>query len=261
MSREKEIWKEFPLDYEIENNYRLEVSNLGNVRSFNSHFPDGRIITGSLQGGFPIVRIKLFRKRSERDQQKIDELQQKIDELNSKIKVLGYTKSNAVQKADLRAKRDKLVQKRKNLNHRIDKKRVINLGILKHKAVAELFLDKPKNKKQKFIIHKDFDKENNSVGNLAWASQEELNVRYQKHPKNILFAFRKQFMEDKPLKRGSKLSENDVLIIKKRLKRGDALKKLASRFNVSEMQIHRIKTGENWSHVKLLEDILDEKKK
>lgn len=257
----KEIWKEYPLDFEFENHYRVEVSNLGNIKTFNSHFPAGRVIKGTVQGGFPIVRIKLFRKRSEADTNKLEALQTEIDDLNSKIKALGNGIRNIAKKTELRKNRDVLVQKRKKLNHRIDKKRVINLGILKHKAVAELFLDAPENEDQKFIIHKDFDKENNKVENLAWASQEELNDRYQKHPKNILFSFRKQFMEERPVVGSSKLSENEVLTIKKRLKKGDSLRKLAQRFKVSDMQIHRIKTGENWGHVKLLEDIIEEKKK
>lgn len=259
--RNKEIWKEYPLEYNFEGNYKVEVSNKGQVKTYNSLNPDGKIIRGSLQGGFPIVRIKLFKKRSETDQQKLLEVQQEIDLLNSKIKELGFAKENAEEKERFRLEREALIQKRKKHNHRIDKKRCINVAILKHKAVAELFLPKPQFEDQKFIIHKDFDKENNDVENLEWASQEQLNARYQKHPKNVLFAFKKQFIDTKPNTGASKLSEPDVLYIKKRLKKGDSLKKLASRFQVSDMQIHRIKTGENWSHVKLVEDLLEEQRK
>ncbi len=259
--QKKEIWKEYPLDFDFEGSYRIEVSDKGNIKTYNTLNPGGKIIKGSLQGGFPIIRIKLFRKRSETDQNKLNEVQEQIDVLNSKIKELDFGKKDAEEKQKLREERDSLVQKRKKHNLRIDKKRCINIAILKHKAVAELFLPKPENEDKKFIIHKDFDKENNSVDNLEWASQEELNTRYQQHPKNVLFAFKKQFLEAKPNTGASKLSEQDVLYIKKRLKRGDSLRKLASRFHVSDMQIHRIKTGENWGHVKLVEDLLEEKKK
>ena len=255
----KEIWKEYPLNYDYEGEYRVEVSNKGQVKAYNSANPDGKIVKGSLQGGFPIVRIKLFKKRSEIDAQKVENLNKRILALNAEIKKLR-NQSTSEKRKMLQAERDELVQKRMKHNQRIDKKRCINVAILKHKAVAELFMKAPDDEDKKFIIHKDFDKENNAVENLEWATQEELNSRYMKHPKNVLFAFKKQFMETKPNTGASKLSEKDVLMIKLRLKKGDSLKKLAARFNVSDMQIHRIKSGENWSHVKLVEDLVEEKR-
>ena len=35
------------------------------------------------------------------------------------------------------------------------------------------------------------------------------------------------------------------------LKEKKTLKAIAKKFNVSDMQIHRIKTKENWAHVKI----------
>lgn len=256
----KKIWKEYPLDFEFEGTYRIEISNEGDFKTYNALHPEGKILKGSLQGGFPIVRSRLFKKRSEADEKKLAEIQRKIDELNSKIKDLRFLQENKEEKKKLQEERDALIQKRMKQNKRINKKRSISLGILVHRAVAELFLEKP-GKDQKFIIHKDFDKLNNHVDNLCWASQEELNGRYMQHPKNVLYKFKKQFQEVKPNTSMGKLTENEVLIIKKRLKKGDTLKKLAQRFNVSDMQIHRIKSGENWSHIKLVEDILEEKEK
>lgn len=49
----------------------------------------------------------------------------------------------------------------------------------------------------------------------------------------------------------SKLKERDVLIIKHQLSLGVPAAQLAKMFNVSDMQIIRIKRGENWSHVTL----------
>jgi uncharacterized protein YjcR len=41
-------------------------------------------------------------------------------------------------------------------------------------------------------------------------------------------------------------------MIKRKLLNGKTrLKMIAKQFGVSDMQIHRIKTGENWSHVKI----------
>lgn len=50
---------------------------------------------------------------------------------------------------------------------------------------------------------------------------------------------------------GAKLTEKDVKIIKHQLALGVPAAVLARMFNVSDMQIIRIKRGENWAHVKL----------
>lgn len=260
MNYRNEIWKEFPLNYQHENFFKIEFSNYGRIKTYNSHFPEGNIIKGTLQGGFPMIRCTLFKKRKEHDVLKIEEIQIKIDEFNQKLKDLGTSKNVKEEKEIIRSERDIWVKKRMALNKKIDKKRKIYIGILIHKAVAELFLEKPENKNQKFVIHKDFDKTNNNFENLAWANQEEINARSKQHPKNILHAFKKQFEPKIPEVKNSKLTENEVLRIKLRLKKGDSMKKLSQQFGVSDMQIHRIKTGENWSHVKLLEEILEENK-
>lgn len=261
MKRMKEEWKVLPLDYEFENQYKIEISNFGKVKTYNSKHPEGKILSGTLQAGFPIVRVKLFKKRKKYELDKLDAFNAKINALNADIKALGNSAKVKESKQELRKERDLLIKARSKYNKKTDLKRTINFSVLIHKAVAELFIEKPAKKSQKFVIHKDFDKTNNKVDNLAWASQAELNKRYMQHPKNVLHVFRKQFENHKPNVRATKLQENDVLLIKKRLKKGDTLRKLAERFQVSDMQIHRIKSGENWSHVKLIEDLVEENKK
>ena len=256
---EKEVWKEYPLKYDFEGYYKVEVSNLGRARTSSTYIPEGKIINGSLQGGFPIIRLKLFKKRSDVDFAKLQLVQFQIEDLNEKIKALKSDGEELQEKLKLRETRDEFIQKRKKMNARINKKRAIHPAILVHKAVAELFLDAPENEDQKFVIHLDYDKTNNKVENLAWASQEELNVRYMKHPKNVMYAFNKQFTPAKPRTKGLKLTDADVLHIKTRLKKGDTLRKLAQKYNVSDMQIHRIKTGENWGHIKTVDDLIQEK--
>ena len=52
----------------------------------------------------------------------------------------------------------------------------------------------------------------------------------------------------------AKLTETQVIRLKKKLfdpNRRTRLKILAKQFGVSEMQLHRIKTGENWGHIKV----------
>jgi DNA-binding Xre family transcriptional regulator len=51
-----------------------------------------------------------------------------------------------------------------------------------------------------------------------------------------------------------KLTEAKVKILKRKLldpNRKTRIKMLARQFGVSEMQLHRIRTGENWGHVKI----------
>lgn len=256
--KKKEIWKEYPIDVDFEGNFKIEVSNLGRMKTYNQLAPEGKIVQGSQQGGYACLRSKLRKKWSERDTQALQEVKDKVAELNQQIKETAKSVENQQLLDDLRVERDQWVQKRKKLNHKLTTKNTINYNLLFHKAVAELFLDAPANEDQKFIIHKDFDKANNEVDNLAWASQEEITNRVKKHPKMILWEFNKQFIDTSVKVKASKLSEMDVLTIKKRLKRGYSLKKLAKQFEVSDMQIHRIKTGENWGHVQLLEDIRKE---
>ena len=257
----KETWKEYPINIDYEGFYRIEFSDLGNVKTYSKMYPDGKEVEGSIQGGYRILRSKLRKKWSERDMQRIAAVNEEIDALKAEIKALGHRQSHKEQVEELREKCNDLIQKRSKLNTKITNKNTINLAILFHKAVAELFLEKSPSKDKKFVIHKDFDKLNNEVSNLEWASQEDLDARLKKHPKMILREFKKQFSERKTVVQHSKLTEMEVLRIKTRLKKGDTLSQLARKFNVSDMQIHRIKTGENWSHVKLIEDIKEENSK
>ena len=260
MIKKIEKWKEYPINKEFEGFYRIEISDHGNIRTFSKINPQGKLVKGSLQGGFRILRAKLRKKWSETDLRKIDQLNTEINTLNTEIANLKSNKEFEEKVTGLRQSRDRLIQKRKKLNTKLTNKNTINFALLFHKGVAELFLEKPKSADQKFVIHKDFDKLNNNADNLEWASQSDLDARMQNHPKVILKKFKEQFREaNRPNTRASKLSEMEVLRIKARLKKGDSLRHLAKHYNVSDMQIHRIKTGENWGHVKLIEDLKESK--
>ena len=257
----KEVWKVYPLNYDFEGNNRLEVSNLGRVKSFNKFYPDGNMIKGSLQGGFPIIRLRLYQKRTPNQIQVINDIQKLIDDLNAKIKSLLNEDEKSEELRELRLNRDTEIQKRKNVNIQINKERAIYIGFLVHKMVAELFLEAPENDSKTFVIHKDFDKKNNAASNLEYADQHTLTQRSLSHPKNVAYNFKKNF-EDKDLRvKNAKLTVNQVLYIKKRLKKGISPKKLAQKYGISVMQIYRIKTGENWNHVQLVEDLLEKRKK
>ena len=107
-----------------------------------------------------------------------------------------------------------------------------------HRLVAKHFA-KRLSLKHKFVIHIDNRKDNNIFTNLKWVTLEDrlkhaLKYRRTNHIGNY------------------KLTIDKVILIKKRLAKGNIqLNVLAKKYHVSDMQIHRIKTGENWSHVKI----------
>ena len=113
-----------------------------------------------------------------------------------------------------------------------------------HKLVAQTFIKKSKDLQQ-FVIHLDYNKENNKIWNLKWATKQEKEKHQFSNPRY-----------DDPANKitRSKLTEGQVKIIKRKLNdpnRKTRLKMIAKQFGVSEMQLHRIKSGENWSYVKV----------
>ena len=65
---------------------------------------------------------------------------------------------------------------------------------------------------------------------------------------------RKNLLEHNIKSDGRKLTVVKVMLIKKLLAKPDRktrLKMIAKQFGVSEMQISRIKSGENWGHIKI----------
>ncbi len=118
-------------------------------------------------------------------------------------------------------------------------------AILIHRLVAQYFLPKPK-ARQKFILHKNHDKEDNYFRNLQWATQEDITAHSQKNP---LVINHRQKMLEFPQYPNTKLTAAKVKTIRGLLTKGKTLKEIAQRYGVSDMQIHRIKTGENWKNV------------
>ena len=85
--------------------------------------------------------------------------------------------------------------------------------------VAVAFIDEKFNKKKNSIDYKDGNKKNLHYTNLY--------ITDKKHNQ-------------------SKLTKSDVVEIKKLIKQAVPLRQIGKKFGVSEMQINRIKTGENW---------------
>nr|WP_321450279.1 NUMOD4 motif-containing HNH endonuclease [uncultured Carboxylicivirga sp.] len=119
-----------------------------------------------------------------------------------------------------------------------------------HKLVAELFLPKDSDD-QSFVIHKDYNKSNNYIENLQWATKSEMFAHQQSNPL-VIKAREKQ--KGRKTQQGHKLTATQVMLLKKKIldpKRKTRLKLIAKQFGISEMQLYRIKSGENWAHVEV----------
>lgn len=115
-----------------------------------------------------------------------------------------------------------------------------------HRLVAEIFCERPSEKHDN-VIHLDFNKWNNHFQNLKWATRQELFDHSQKSPNTKLAIERR-----KGEITNSKLTETEVIRLKKKLKRGkNPLYKIAREFGITHTQLNRIRRGENWGHIKV----------
>lgn len=110
-----------------------------------------------------------------------------------------------------------------------------------HKLVAQHFLKKEEN--DLYVIHLNYNKLDNKVENLKWATKREKEQHQFSNPE----------YKNRPRKRTySKLTETQVKLIKRKINdpnRRTRMKMIAKQFGISEMQLYRIKSGENWSSV------------
>jgi len=119
------------------------------------------------------------------------------------------------------------------------------------RMVAEKFVERP-SLEHKFVIHLDHNKDNDHYKNLQWVTQEQLAAHAKTSP--AVIESRRRVTDLEFRSKGHKLTATKVMYIKKLLmepKRKTRLKILAKRFGVSEMTLHRIRTGENWGHIKV----------
>lgn len=134
---------------------------------------------------------------------------------------------------------------------RFNNKKITNYHHSIHKMVAELFIPKD-NENQEYVLHLDYNKLNNHISNLKWATYDEMRAHATQSPA-VKAAFKK-FQKFNLKRDGAKLTSTDVIRLKKKIldpNRKTRLRLIAKEFNISEMQLHRIKTGENWGHIKV----------
>ncbi|WP_421826892.1 HNH endonuclease [Larkinella sp.] len=121
-----------------------------------------------------------------------------------------------------------------------------------HKLIAELFLNR-ESPEQKYVIHLDHDKKNNHFQNLKWVTKDEM-IEHNRTSPNILNR------EIPRRTRNYKLTESKVKMIKKLLKNEkNRLKMIAKQFGITHTQLNRIRSGENWKHVTIDDDVQGEK--
>ncbi len=132
----------------------------------------------------------------------------------------------------------------RTLNLHIDNN---NGTIYFHREVARLF-NKKNTQGDRFVIHLNHNKTDNNIKNLKWVSQNDVSKHQQKSPDKLAY---KKVQHTRT--HGLKLTSSQVKSIKAFIdnpRRKLTYKQIANKYNVSEMTIYRIKSGENWSNVK-----------
>jgi len=120
-----------------------------------------------------------------------------------------------------------------------------------YKLVAQLFIPQESDE-HLYVIHLDHKLDNDDAKNLKWVTLKEKFEHRKKNPKVINSIFKVQ--QTKLKSDGRKLTLTKVMHLKKLLNdpnRKTRAKMLAKQFGISEMQVSRIKSGENWGHIKV----------
>lgn len=120
------------------------------------------------------------------------------------------------------------------------------------KLVAENFIPNDDPEHKTYVLHLDYQRDNDRATNLKWATKEEM-IEHSKKSPHVISA-RQRTIDHNIKSDGMKLTTTQVIRLKKELvnpNRKTRLKMLAKQFNISEMQLYRIKRGENWGHIKV----------
>lgn len=246
----QEIWHPIEFDFEFTNKCRYEISNWGRVRSFNK-MSNGNILKGSITEGYQIVRLKFFRPRTQKAEEKFTLLKKELSDLQKERRLLLKKQENP---KDILLISELIEARKAELSQKFEqnlKKRTIHYHFLIHRMVAKYFVEKS-HPDETIVGHLDFNKLNNKASNLKWMTLEE-NISHQAHSPNVIAEkkWRKYNLKPnyKPRDKGHKLTSTQVIHIKQLIKKKKPVKQIAKQFKISEMQVWRIKSGENWSHI------------
>ena len=249
-TQQNEKWKDVSFGFKFSNDYRLQVSNQGNLRAYNKFSPNGEPLKGSTINGYRIIRLKLYTPRDKQVHAVLQAKHQAIVALRDRIKkwqrddAKKYKSQIAEAKTKLKGMQDTL---RKARQQDI-KDRTNHYHSLVHRLVADNFVT-PKSPKHTVVGHLDYDKMNNKASNLKWMTPEE-NYKHQQSSPNVIKEKKDRITKFRDTPRGAKLSVDKVRELKKLLAAGTPVKSLVKKFKITDTQIMRIKRAENWSHVK-----------
>lgn len=127
----------------------------------------------------------------------------------------------------------------------------VSTHYLLHRLVAEYFVNKP-SPAHDYVIHVDYNKTNNHYKNLKWVDYDAQRKHAARSDASLANA-RRLSQWSRITGKGKKLTEAKVKKIKKALAnpKRKKLADLAKEYDISVMQLHRIKTGENWGWVEV----------
>lgn len=120
-----------------------------------------------------------------------------------------------------------------------------------HRLVAEYFLKK-KSAMHTYVLHLDHNSGNNLVNNLKWATKAEMIEHNKKSP--AVIKGRKKTISHNINANGRILTVKKATELKKKIlspNRKKPLREIAKEYGISEMHLYRIKSGENWGHIKV----------
>lgn len=120
----------------------------------------------------------------------------------------------------------------------------VRKNLMIHRLVALAFIPNLQNKPH--LNHKDGNKENPSIGNLEWCTHQE----------NMHHAFRTGLVPYPPIGKGdacpsSKLTEQKVKYIKRRIAKGESDREIAIDYGVQHGTIGHIRYRKTWIHVSI----------
>ena len=250
---DEEIWKEIQILSPFKEKFNLYVSNYGNMRKNIKTSGIVSNMTQLLTEGYPSCNLGLMSPIGEVDKAYFIPIREDIKELKNAIKTLNNEliyNDNPVEIVNKISESEKIllvkINNYKKKYKKRESKRRKTLSGLVHRWVAMHFLDKP-SENHNLVAHLDYDKLNNHHSNLKWMTRPE-NAKHQLKSPFVIKAKAKVLVS--PIRRtNTKLTEKEVMIIKKRINEGVPLSQLAKRYAVTETQLLRIKRGINWGKV------------
>ncbi len=248
-----EVWQAIELPTPFDEKYELKISNYGNVEKKVLATGITSIVSPFLTEGYPAVNLGLMDPITKEEQTLFEPYRAEIKALKNELSVLRKLPieiRNKKKTIRLAVETEKLLKTKTAIYKKIYKKKELKrrrtFNCLVHRVVCEHFVEKP-SENHNLVAHIDYDKLNNHHSNLQWMTRAE-NTKHQLLSPFVIKA--KAAVLDNPTRRSNtKLTERDVMILKKRMNEGVVLSQLAKRYAVTETQLLRIKRGINWGKV------------